>query len=252
MAWTAPKTWSSDEVVIATGTGSLNEQIRDNLLVLSTHAHSGAAGNGASTLSAVTFTGIGTATFADQSGSPSTTGRLQRNGANLEWYNGSAAIVLTASDSTAGTAMLRSLGTSSTTAAAGNHTHTFSAVGTSTASGTYGDLEYVNVGAEDNEADANSVARSAANTTNAMLVFGIVHVVASPITAKLYAGGSVLQTRASLAPGSAPYDHGYLLSGFVIPGSTSSVTYKVTLTPTDASSANSQNAAGITVVEVTI
>ena len=45
MAWTTPKTWATDEIVLATGTGSLNEQIRDNLNALSVHAHSGSAGD---------------------------------------------------------------------------------------------------------------------------------------------------------------------------------------------------------------
>ena len=123
MAWTAPKTWSASEIVLADGTGSLNEQVRDNLIVLSTHAHTGAAGMGASTLSTVTLGGLNTATFADQSGNPSTNGRLQRNGANLLYYDGSTAVDLTASDQSAATASLRTLGTGSTQAAAGNHTH---------------------------------------------------------------------------------------------------------------------------------
>ena len=126
MAWTAPKTWAASEVILASGTGSLNEQIRDNLTVLSTHAHTGAAGMGASTLSTVTLGGLNTVTFADQSGNPSTNGRLQRNGANLLYYDGTSAIDLTASDQAAGTASLRTLGTGATQAAAGNHTHAVS------------------------------------------------------------------------------------------------------------------------------
>ena len=120
MAWSAPRTWVADEIVTA---ALLNTELRDNLLVLSTHAHTGAAGMGASTLSAVSMTSLATATFADQSGNPSTNGRLQRNGANLLYYDGSSAIDLTASDQSAGTASLRTLGTGSTQAAAGNHTH---------------------------------------------------------------------------------------------------------------------------------
>jgi len=100
----------------------LNTQIRDNLLVLSTHAHSDAAGMGSSTLSGVSIAALAIPVLADQSGSPSTAGRLQRNGNNLEFYNGSAVVGLYA-DGAAGVATLRSLGTSSTTAAAGNHTH---------------------------------------------------------------------------------------------------------------------------------
>jgi len=44
MAWTTPKSWTSTMAVA----GDLNTHIRDNLLVLSTHAHSGAAGMGSS------------------------------------------------------------------------------------------------------------------------------------------------------------------------------------------------------------
>jgi len=129
MAWTAPKTWASAEVIVASGSGSLNEQIRDNLLALSTHTHDGSAGDGASTLDGTTsFSGIGTVTFSDQSSDPSVAGRLQRNSTELKFYDGSAVQNLTQADAAAGTASLRSLGTSSTTAAAGDHTHTFVSV----------------------------------------------------------------------------------------------------------------------------
>jgi hypothetical protein len=100
----------------------LNTHIRDNLLVLSTHAHSGAAGMGSSTLSGVSLSALVIPVLADQSGSPGTAGRLQRDGNNLEYYNGSAVVGLYA-DGAAGVATLRTLGTGSTQAAAGNHTH---------------------------------------------------------------------------------------------------------------------------------
>ena len=129
MAWTAPKTWASAEVIVASGSGSLNEQIRDNLLALSGHTHSGSAGDGSSPLDASTsFSGIGTVTFSDQSSDPSVAGRLQRNSTELKFYDGSAVQNLTQADAAAATASLRSLGTSSTTAAAGDHTHTFVSV----------------------------------------------------------------------------------------------------------------------------
>ena len=81
MGWTAPRTWVDDELVT---TAYMNAQIRDNLLALSTHTHGGSAGDGSATLaSGISFSGLGTVTFADQSGDPSTTGRLQRNGNNL-------------------------------------------------------------------------------------------------------------------------------------------------------------------------
>ena len=100
----------------------LNTHVRDNLLVLSTHAHSDAAGMGSSTLSGVSIAALAIPVLADQSGSPGTAGRLQRNGNNLEYYNGSAVVGLYA-DGAAGVATLRTLGTGSAQAAAGNHTH---------------------------------------------------------------------------------------------------------------------------------
>ena len=100
----------------------LNTQLKAQLDVLTSHTHSGAAGMGSSTLSGVSIAALAIPTLADQSGSPSTAGRLQRNGSNLEWYNGSAVVGLYA-DGAAGVATLRTLGTGSTQAAAGNHTH---------------------------------------------------------------------------------------------------------------------------------
>ena len=133
MAWTAPRTWVDDELVT---TAYMNAQIRDNLLVLSTHTHGGSAGDGSATLaSGISFSGLGTVTFADQSGDPSTTGRLQRNGNNLVYYNGSAAVGLGSADASAGTASLRTLGTGATAAAAGNHTHTPTTPSTSALTG---------------------------------------------------------------------------------------------------------------------
>ena len=100
----------------------MNTQIRDNLIILDNHAHSGAGGMGSATLSGVTLTALAVPQFADQSGSPSTAGRLQRNGNNLEYYNGSAVIGLYA-DGPINVATLRTIGTGALQAAAGNHTH---------------------------------------------------------------------------------------------------------------------------------
>jgi hypothetical protein len=122
MAWTAPRTWADDELVT---TAYMNAQIRDNFLALSTHTHGGSAGDGSATLaSGISFSGLATVTFADQSGNPSVAGRLQRNGSSLAYYNGSAVVGLGTADASAGTASLRTLGTGGTNAAAGNHTHT--------------------------------------------------------------------------------------------------------------------------------
>ena len=120
MAWTTPRDWTgiSDDIVTAE---MLNVDVRDNLLVLSTHAHSGAAGMGAASMSGLTLTALVNLTFADE-GAPDAAGELQRDGNDLKWY-GSSVVNLTAADASAGTASLRSLGTTSVKAAAGNHSH---------------------------------------------------------------------------------------------------------------------------------
>ena len=100
----------------------LNSNIRDNLLVLSTHAHSNAAGMGSSTLSGVSLAALVIPVLASQGSSPGTAGMLLRKGTTLEYFNGSAVVGLYA-DGAAGVATLRTLGTGSTQAAAGNHTH---------------------------------------------------------------------------------------------------------------------------------
>ena len=61
----------------------LNAQIKANSDVLSAHAHSGAVGNGSSTLSGVSLSALAIPVLADQSGNPAVAGRLQRNGNNL-------------------------------------------------------------------------------------------------------------------------------------------------------------------------
>jgi hypothetical protein len=122
MAWNTPRDWTGITNDIVTS-AMLNADIRDNLNVLSTHAHTGAAGQGGASMSGLTLTSLGVLTFANQSANPDAAGELQRNGNDLLWY-GSSVVNLTASDQSAGTGSLRSLGTSSTTAAAGNHTHT--------------------------------------------------------------------------------------------------------------------------------
>ena len=117
MAWTTPKSWTSSMVTSTI----LNAQIKANEETLSTHAHSGAAGNGSATLSGVSLSALAVPVLADQSGNPGTAGRLQRNGNNLVYYG--AALVGLYADAVAGPASLRTLGTGSTQAAAGNHTH---------------------------------------------------------------------------------------------------------------------------------
>ena len=122
MAWTTPLDWTgiSNDIVTA---AQLNQQVRDNLNVLSTHQHTGAAGQGAASMSGLTLAALATLTFADQSANPDAAGELQRNGNDLLFY-GASAVNLTAADASAGTASLRSLGTTAVKAAAGNHEHT--------------------------------------------------------------------------------------------------------------------------------
>jgi hypothetical protein len=129
MAWTTPIDWSNASAVpsgIVTAE-MLNANVRENLNALSLHAHGGSAGDGASTLPGVTLTtptltNLVTLTFADQSANPDAAGELQRNGNDILWY-GSSVANLSAADASAGTASLRSLGTTSVKAAAGNHSH---------------------------------------------------------------------------------------------------------------------------------
>lgn len=47
MAWTAPRTWTTGEIVTA---AIMNVHVRDNLNAVSTHAHTGGAGLGAATI----------------------------------------------------------------------------------------------------------------------------------------------------------------------------------------------------------
>jgi len=121
MAWTAPRNWSdiSNNIVTA---AMLNIDVRDNLGILSSHSHTGVAGQGASSMSGLTLTALANLTFAD-TGAPDAAGELQRHGNDLKWY-GASVVNLTAADASAGTASLRTLGTTSVKAAAGNHEHT--------------------------------------------------------------------------------------------------------------------------------
>ena len=66
MAWTTPKTWADGDIPDA---GDLNTHIKANLDALSTHAHSGAAGDGGAALAP-----ISTVTFANQGSTPAAPG----------------------------------------------------------------------------------------------------------------------------------------------------------------------------------
>jgi hypothetical protein len=133
MAWTTPLNWSdiSDGIVTA---AQLNQQVRDNLNVLSAHQHTGVAGQGAASMSGLTLAALVSLTFADTE-DPDAAGELRRNGNDLLFY-GSSAVNLTAPDASAGTASLRSLGTTAVKAAAGNHEHTIATPDSTTEAGT--------------------------------------------------------------------------------------------------------------------
>ena len=66
MAWTNPKTWADGEIP---DEDVLNTHIRDNMNALSTHSHSGAAGDGSATLS-----GVDSITTDDAGSTPSSPG----------------------------------------------------------------------------------------------------------------------------------------------------------------------------------
>ena len=134
MAWTTPRDWTgiSQDIVTA---AMLNVDVRDNLNVLSAHQHTGAAGQGGASMSGLTLTALGVLAFADQETNPDAAGKLQRNGNDLLFY-GASAVNLTAADQAAGTASLRSLGTTSVKAAAGDHTHTISSTDQDSSEGT--------------------------------------------------------------------------------------------------------------------
>ena len=186
MAWTTPRDWTgiSDNIVTA---AMLNVDVRDNLTVLSSHSHTGAAGQGASSMSGLTLAALATLTFADQSANPDAAGELQRNGNDLLWY-GSSVVNLTAADASAGTASLRSLGTTSVKAAAGDHTHTPS----SAASGSTQALATVTT----SETDVASHSATPGASNRAWAVFAAAHVrdYADTYTLKVYFDATVLQT----------------------------------------------------------
>ena len=143
MGWTTPRNYVANEVLTA---AILNVDHRDNLDVLSTHAHSGAAGMGSSSLANLvqaTFTdasapsapGSGLTVLytvsgrphyrAGSSGSDTTLAVIgdvhAQTHASAHQPGGADAMAVDAATSTAS---LRTLGAGSTQGAPGNHTHT--------------------------------------------------------------------------------------------------------------------------------
>ena len=251
MAWTTPLDWTGITNNIVTA-AQLNQQVRDNMNVLSTHAHSGAAGMGSSTLSAVTLASVVNMTFADQSANPDAAGELQRNGNNLLFY-GSSAVNITQADAAAGTASLRPLGTGATTAAAGNHTHTITIEATTTKD--HSDRGFANIGTSaSTDVDIVTQTHTGDNTANAVLVQGVLNASYNgDVLLKVWAASSVLESRTLTGEnGATTGGRPVILSGIYQLPSTSSITYKVTASPANATANNAAVWAGIRITELTV
>ena len=246
MAWTTPRDWTgiSNDIVTA---AMLNVDVRDNLTVLSSHSHTGAAGQGASSMSGLTLAALATLTFADQSANPDAAGELQRNGNDLLWY-GSSAVNLTQADASAGTASLRSLGTTSVKAAAGNHTHTITEVGSTEAQGRE------NIGSDSGvDVTIASVSRSAAESANAMIVIAAYQLNGSGgnVLCKIHQASSVLASETIVGAGSSTTVF-HTLTAVFQPASTSSITYKLTFSPATAGANGETHGGTIRVIEMNI
>jgi len=145
MAWgTSPRTWSDGDIVTE---ALMNAELKDKLDALEVHAHGGANGDGAQALA-----GVDTITLDDGSdpAAPGSSKVILYTKSGVIYYRAGASGAATAlssqghasrhnsggadalaADSTAGTPMLRSLSTTSTTAAPGNHTHVLTDEGSS-------------------------------------------------------------------------------------------------------------------------
>ena len=141
---------------------------------------------GASSMSGLTLAALVNLTFADE-GAPDAAGELQRDGNDLKWY-GSSVVNLTAADASAGTASLRSLGTTSVKAAAGNHTHTPS----SAASGS--SKLGATVSSSETDVVSHSATPGAANRSWAIFAAGHARDSSDTYTYKLYFGTTLLAT----------------------------------------------------------
>lgn len=194
MAWTTPRDWTgiSDDIVTA---AMLNVDVRDNLTVLSSHAHTGAAGQGVASMSGLTLTALGSMTFSDTE-NPDAAGEVRRNGNDLLFY-GSSLVNLTAADASAGTASLRTLGTTSVKAAAGDHTHTPA----SEAVGQNEDLATVT----SSETTVATVTATPGATLRSWAIWGGVHPrdTTDTYTLKLYFDTTVLETITGVTGGGA-------------------------------------------------
>ena len=144
MVWTAPRTWVTDEIVTK---ALFNAEIRDNFIVVDQHGHSGAAGDGGTSLGSLvkeTFTdaaapaapGAGKTVVYAVSGRP----RYRTGAAGADTQLADASDLHTedhasrhepsgadamAVDAVAATGSLRTLGTGAQQGAVGNHGHSF-------------------------------------------------------------------------------------------------------------------------------
>ena len=256
MAWTAPRDWSDNSDVpdgIVTA-AMLNVDVRDNLTVLSSHSHTGSAGQGGASMSGLTLAALATLTFADQSANPDAAGELQRNGNDILWY-GSSVVNLSQADASAGTASLRSLGTTSVKAAAGNHVHTMSQE--AEAEGIHGATLVLSsmtsgISVGTSETDIISVTHTADDSNN-VLVISTVAICGGTIgagatyTARLDVDTTTLETETSIGPGKY-----VILQVLRAPGDTSSHAYKLTLEPTTSAAENQLCTGTLGITEVTI
>ena len=201
MAWTTPRDWTgiSDDIVTA---AQLNVDVRDNLLFLggtsdvtSGHTHTGAAGMGAASMSGLTLTALGSMTFSDTE-NPDAAGEVRRNGNDLLFY-GSSLVNLTAADASAGTASLRTLGTTSVKAAAGNHTHTPA----SEAVGQNEDVATIT----GSEVTVATVTATPGATLRSWVIWGAIHPASTTntYTLKLYFDATALETITGVTGGGA-------------------------------------------------
>jgi hypothetical protein len=233
MAWTAPRDWAAISAGIVTA-ASLNTDVRDNLGVLSTHTHTGGdVGQGASTLSGLTLAALVTLTFANQSANPDAAGELQRNGNDLLFY-GSSAVNLTAADASAGTASLRTLGTTSVKAAAGNHTHVPAVQASGYTDGNESSGSYD----DDDEHDIVSDTATPGATGRAWVIIGSVETPANTsivFTARLYYDSTLLLTRTGLV-GLSGDSRLYVMQSFQASPTAASHTVKLTTQRTSGSS----------------
>jgi hypothetical protein len=220
MAWTAPRNWSDISGGIVTA-ASLNTDVRDNLGVLSTHTHTGADGFGATTMSGLTLTALVNLTFADE-GTPTSAGELQRHGNDLKWY-GASVVNLTAANASAGTASLRTLDTTSVTAAAGNHTHEPASQATGLAEN---GAVLIN---SDSSVDMVTLTATPGATSRSWVIDGTFVMDgadSNTYTARLYFDATVLQTRTGLVD-SAGGNTVYGMQGFSAGPSVGSHTIKI-------------------------